>query len=151
MRALAIFMAKLSFLLLTSELVASAATPPSALLGAIFGSDPSRTNLFRRQGVVNATTNVQEHKTHANTSALYTDEHAYSHSHHSAPLLELNETLVLKWHLPTPPSYGTHDFEDPEVEKKYPGIMALHALLMSFAFFVALPVGKWCDLVNATM
>lgn len=75
------------------------------------------------------------------------DEHAHSHGHehahgHSAPLLELNETLILVWHKPTPPSYGTHDFEDPEVTHKYPHLMALHVVFMSLAFFGALPVGE---------
>ena len=57
------------------------------------------------------------------------------------PLHELNETLVFEWHGPTPPSYATHDFEDDDVEHKYPYLMGLHALFMSLAFFGALPIG----------
>lgn len=68
------------------------------------------------------------------------DEHHHAHGH-SAPLLELNETLILQWHKPTPPSYGTHDFEDPDVTHKYPHLMALHVVFMSLAFFGALPIG----------
>ena len=68
------------------------------------------------------------------------EEHA--HAVHE-PLVDINETLVLKWHKPTPPSYGTHDFEDPDVTEKYPHLMALHALFMSLAFFGALPIGAY--------
>ncbi|TDL29243.1 hypothetical protein BD410DRAFT_779582 [Rickenella mellea] len=66
----------------------------------------------------------------------------HSHSHHlGEPLKDLNETLILQYHLPTPPSYETHDFEDPDVESKFPGLMVFHAILMSSAFFLVLPVG----------
>ena len=68
------------------------------------------------------------------------DEHSHVHSH-NAPLEELNETIILQWHKPTPPSYGTHDFEDPDVTNKYPHLMALHVVFMSLAFFGALPIG----------
>ena len=72
---------------------------------------------------------------------IYTrDEHMHAHGH-SAPLTELNETAILQWHKPTPPSYQTHDFEDSDVTKKYPHLMALHATFMSLAFLGALPVG----------
>ena len=65
----------------------------------------------------------------------------HDHHGHSAPKLELNETDILLWHKPTPPSYGTHDLEDTNATNKYPGLMALHVLLMSSAFFIALPIG----------
>lgn len=68
----------------------------------------------------------------------------HEHAHgHSTPLLEINETLILKWHKPTPPSYGTYDFDDINSTSKHPGLMGIHALMMSLAFFVALPVGTW--------
>ena len=67
-------------------------------------------------------------------------DHAHGHGH-AAPLLELNETDILRFHEPSPPSYGTHDFEDPDVEHKYPYLMGLHALFMGAAFFGALPIG----------
>ncbi|EJD00923.1 uncharacterized protein FOMMEDRAFT_147616 [Fomitiporia mediterranea MF3/22] len=57
------------------------------------------------------------------------DEHAHAHGHNE-PLVELNETLILQWHKPTPPSYGTHDFEDPNVTHKYPHLMALHGIAL---------------------
>jgi hypothetical protein len=70
------------------------------------------------------------------------DGHSH-HDSHSAPLGQLNETEVLMYHAPTPPSYWTIDIDDhnPGVSR-YPGLMILHGLLMSLAFFVALPVGK---------
>lgn len=74
--------------------------------------------------------------------------HEHGHGGHGAPLTEINETLILQWHLPTPPSYGTHDFDDPDVTHKYPGLMGLHALLMSAAFFVALPIGAYLNTVH---
>ncbi|KAH8113335.1 hypothetical protein DFH11DRAFT_1841724 [Phellopilus nigrolimitatus] len=49
--------------------------------------------------------------------------------------------LILLHHKPTPPSYGTHDFEDPDVAHRYPYLMGLHILFMCSAFFGALPVG----------
>ncbi|KAG1832991.1 hypothetical protein EV424DRAFT_1469245 [Suillus variegatus] len=64
------------------------------------------------------------------------------HMHHGAPLTELNETAILEWHAPTPPSYWSIDIEDrdPSVPR-YPALMALHIIFMTLAFFVALPVG----------
>ena len=66
-----------------------------------------------------------------------------SHMHHSGqPMAEINETEILKWHLPTPPSYWSIDIEDhdPNVAR-YPGLVTLHAVFMSLAFFVSLPAG----------
>jgi hypothetical protein len=63
--------------------------------------------------------------------------------HHHAPLLELNETEVTLYHAPTPPSYYTIDWEDEGYEKRHGGLMIAHGLLMSLAFFVALPMGAF--------
>lgn len=65
------------------------------------------------------------------------------HMHHGAPLTELNETAILQWHDPTPPSYWSIDVEDrdPSVPR-YPELMALHVVFMTLAFFFALPTGK---------
>ncbi|EKM59411.1 uncharacterized protein PHACADRAFT_249882 [Phanerochaete carnosa HHB-10118-sp] len=60
---------------------------------------------------------------------------------HAAPVIELNETKLLMYHQPTPPSYYTIDFEDDSGAPRYPGFMILHILFMSLAFFGALPVG----------
>ncbi|KAJ3575156.1 hypothetical protein NP233_g1288 [Leucocoprinus birnbaumii] len=63
------------------------------------------------------------------------------HSSHAQPLLELNETEILMWHAPTPPSYYTIDWEEPEnADKRHPGLMVSHAVFMSLAFFIALPM-----------
>jgi len=69
------------------------------------------------------------------------DDHM--HMHHGAPLIELNETQILQWHAPTPPSYWSIDIvdRDPSVTR-YPQFMALHVAFMILAFFVALPAGK---------
>jgi cytochrome b561 len=66
----------------------------------------------------------------------------HMHMHHGAPLTELNETAIIQWHAPTPPSYWSIDIEDrdPSVAR-YPGLMVLHVVFMTLAFFVALPVG----------
>ena len=64
------------------------------------------------------------------------------HNHHAAPLLELNETEVMLYHAPTPPSYYTIDWEDEGYEKRHGGLMIAHGLFMSLAFFVALPMGS---------
>ncbi|RPD66764.1 hypothetical protein L226DRAFT_565553 [Lentinus tigrinus ALCF2SS1-7] len=64
------------------------------------------------------------------------------HGHHAAPLTELNETEVTMYHAPTAPSYYWIDImESHGDEKRYPGLMGLHALFMSLAFFGALPIG----------
>ena len=64
------------------------------------------------------------------------------HSHHAAPIVQLNETEVFLTHGTTPPSYYWHDImEPPEDGKRYPGLMGVHALSMSLAFFGALPIG----------
>ncbi|TBU23495.1 hypothetical protein BD311DRAFT_673841 [Dichomitus squalens] len=64
------------------------------------------------------------------------------HSHHAAPVVQLNETEVYMTHGTTPPSYYWHDImEPPQDGERYPGLMGLHALSMSLAFFGALPIG----------
>ena len=67
---------------------------------------------------------------------------SHVHHHHAEPLLELNETEVTMYHSPTPPSYYTIDWEDQGHEKRHGGLMIVHGLLMSLAFFVALPMGS---------
>ena len=65
-------------------------------------------------------------------------------SHHAAPLVELNETEVTMYHAPTAPSYYWIDIMESHTgEKRYPGLMAMHALFMSLAFFGALPIGVY--------
>jgi hypothetical protein len=77
------------------------------------------------------------------------DEH--SHHHHGAPLLELNETEVTMYHQPIPESYYTMDWDHPEVSAaRRPGMMMTHVVLMSLAFFVALPAGEFL-LVDSPM
>ncbi|KAL4075983.1 hypothetical protein J3A83DRAFT_4357115 [Scleroderma citrinum] len=62
--------------------------------------------------------------------------------HHGQPLTEINETEILMWHLPTPPSYWSIDIENPDpTVARYPGLIALHVTFMILAFFVALPAG----------
>ncbi|KAI0650208.1 hypothetical protein C8Q79DRAFT_371855 [Trametes meyenii] len=64
------------------------------------------------------------------------------HNHHAQPLLELNETEVTMYHAPTAPSYFWLDIKQPPAdETRHPGLMGLHALFMSLAFFGALPIG----------
>ena len=64
------------------------------------------------------------------------------HGHHAQPLTELNETEVTMYHDPTPDSYYWIDFvASPNDEPRYPGLMGMHALFMSLAFFGALPIG----------
>jgi hypothetical protein len=65
------------------------------------------------------------------------DSHMHMHSGS-----KINETEILQWHLPTPPSYWSIDIEDRDPNiARYPALIALHALFMSLAFFVALPAG----------
>jgi hypothetical protein len=65
------------------------------------------------------------------------------HSHHKAPLLELNETEVTMHHAPTPPSYWSIDIDDQDSSAaRYPGLMTLHVILMCSAFFFALPMSE---------
>lgn len=69
------------------------------------------------------------------------DEHG--HHHAVAPLLQLNETEVTLYHEPTPPSYYTIDWEDLEqASARYPALIITHAVFMSLAFFVFLPIGE---------
>ena len=71
------------------------------------------------------------------------DNHGHSHNHHAQPLLELNETEVTLYHAPTPPSYYTIDWEDEGYQNRHGGLMIVHGLFMSLAFFVALPMGQF--------
>lgn len=67
------------------------------------------------------------------------------HNTHAAPLLQLNETEVTMHHAPTPPSYWSIDIDNVESDSsRHPGLMALHGILMSLAFFVALPMCESC-------
>lgn len=68
------------------------------------------------------------------------DGHSH-YSHNAAPLLVLNETEVTMYHAPTPPSYYTVDWEEEGYQSRHPGLMILHGIFMSLAFFVALPIG----------
>ena len=71
----------------------------------------------------------------------------HHHSSHAQPILKLNETEVLQWHAPTPPSYYTIDWEEPQNgDKRYPGLILSHAVFMSLAFFIALPVGEFVSI-----
>ncbi|KAF9451619.1 cytoplasmic protein [Macrolepiota fuliginosa MF-IS2] len=66
----------------------------------------------------------------------------HHHTPYAQPLLELNETEILMKHSPTPPSYYTIDWEDPEnATTRHPGLIISHALFMGLAFFIALPMG----------
>ena len=65
------------------------------------------------------------------------------HNSHAAPLVQLNETEVTMYHSPTPPSYWSIDIDNVESDtSRHPGLMALHGILMSLAFFIALPLCK---------
>jgi len=67
------------------------------------------------------------------------DGHRHN-AHNPAPLLVLNETEVTMYHVPTPPSYYTVDWEEEGYQSRYPGLMIFHGIFMSLAFFVALPI-----------
>ncbi|KAF8897397.1 cytoplasmic protein [Infundibulicybe gibba] len=74
-------------------------------------------------------------------SVIKRDGH-HNHNPHASPLLELNETEVLMYHAPTPPSYYTIDWDNTDMSvSRHPGLMFAHAVFMCLAFFVALPVG----------
>lgn len=71
------------------------------------------------------------------------DGHEHMHNHYAEPKIHLNETELLLYHSPTPPSYWSIDFEDTTSDDaRYPGLMGLHILFMSLAFFGALPAGE---------
>jgi hypothetical protein len=72
------------------------------------------------------------------------DEHGHGHGHGSAaPIVQINETDVLLYHDPTPPSYWSIDIDNPDSgNAKHPSLMALHSLFMMFAFLGALPAGS---------
>ena len=78
------------------------------------------------------------------------DEHGHGHGHGNvAPIVELNETDVLLTHAPTPPSYWSIDVDGYRSgEAGHPGLMALHAIMMTLAFFGALPAGQRWPLLH---
>lgn len=71
-------------------------------------------------------------------------EHGHGHGHGSAaPIVQINETDVLLYHDPTPPSYWSIDIDNPDSgNARHPSLMVLHSLFMMFAFFGALPAGS---------
>jgi hypothetical protein len=68
--------------------------------------------------------------------------HGY-HNPNASPLLMLNETEVTLYHAPTPPSYYTIDWEDEGYQNRHGGLMVVHGLFMSLAFFGSLPIGVY--------
>lgn len=90
---------------------------------------------------------IQPHHDHDAVVDISPDVHSHtSHSsHHSEPLVQLNETDVLRSNGPDPLSYWAHDFEatdDDHDSKNWRGLMGLHVVGMTLAFFVLLPAGK---------
>jgi hypothetical protein len=77
-------------------------------------------------------------------------EHGHGHGHGTgAPIVELNETDVLLSHAPTPLSYWSIDIDGYRPgETRHPGLMVLHAIMMSLAFFGALPAGQRWSLLH---
>ncbi|KAI0303853.1 hypothetical protein BC826DRAFT_1089177 [Russula brevipes] len=74
--------------------------------------------------------------------------HGHGHEN-AAPIVELNETEVLLYHAPTPPSYWSIDIDGLDPGKtRHPGLMALHASFMTLAFLGALPAGIALRSVN---
>ena len=59
----------------------------------------------------------------------------------AGPLTELNETLLALSHAPTPPSYFAIDWDEPSPDP-HRAMMIWHAVLLSVAFFGALPIGN---------
>lgn len=72
------------------------------------------------------------------------NELGHGHNHgNAAPVVQLNETELLLYHDPTPPSYWSIDIDDPDSgDKRHPSLMVLHSLFMMFAFLGALPAGS---------
>ena len=58
------------------------------------------------------------------------------------PMLVLNETDLLLTHAPDPMSYWAHDFERGEQDPNWGGLMAVHVVGMTLAWFILLPVGE---------
>jgi hypothetical protein len=79
---------------------------------------------------------MSEHNSTASTAPVASG-HSHGHSH-AAPLLELNETLILLTHSPDPMSYWEFD----QSEEGKPAVLYIHIVLMSFAFFGLLPLCK---------
>jgi hypothetical protein len=75
---------------------------------------------------------------------LYDRDGDHGHNHgNAAPIVQLNETEVLLHHAPTPPSYWSIDFDDPDPgNARHPSLMVLHSLFMMLAFLGALPAGS---------
>lgn len=78
------------------------------------------------------------------------DGHEHGHGHGTgAPIVELNETDVLLGHALTPLSYWSIDIDGYRPgETRHPGLMALHAIMMTLAFFGALPAGQRWSLLH---
>ncbi|KAI0265166.1 hypothetical protein BC834DRAFT_843769 [Gloeopeniophorella convolvens] len=122
----------------------SAIATPSALVpaGDLAARDPSSSELLRRRAGIDPLSPL--------ILARDDDEHEHGHGHgNMPPIVELNETEILLSHAPTPPSYWSIDIDDRTPEQtRYPGLMGFHALMMSLAFFGALPAGIALRSVN---
>jgi hypothetical protein len=136
----------LAFLLPSFALYAadSVLAIPSAIVSPaeLFVRNPSSPDLTRRLGL-----GVGD-----SSPLLYVrdgDElghgHGHGHGHgNAAPIVQLNETEILLYHAPTPPSYWSIDIDIDEPDPgntRHPSLMAVHAVFMTLAFLGALPAG----------
>jgi hypothetical protein len=71
------------------------------------------------------------------TSTLIESRDGASHAHMHGPL-EGEPPLP-----PAPPSYFAHDWWAIDGDASHPGLIITHSVLMSIAFFILLPVGKF--------
>lgn len=90
-----------------------------------------------------ASDDLRERMSVSSSSELYVKRDGSHHHHSGAPLLVLNETEVTMYHAPTPPSYYTIDWDDEGHESRHGGLMIMHGIFMSLAFFVSLPLGMF--------
>lgn len=75
-------------------------------------------------------------------------EHGHGHGT-GALVVKLNETDVLLSHAPTPLSYWSIDIDGYRPgETRHPGLMVLHVIMMTLAFFAALPAGQRWSLLH---
>jgi hypothetical protein len=98
-----------------------------------------------RQPVVARATVLVDHGVSTEVSGALglTKRDGHGH-HHGEPLLEINETEITMYHAPTPPSYWSIDVDGADLSAtRHPGLMMMHGVFMSLAFFVAFPMSAW--------
>ena len=144
------FLLSALILFLTLPFIVSAAPPPPHI-----NHPPTDASIHGSE--LNTSASTGNSHTHVIADATFSPPDPHSHGSHRAPKVSLDDTGIHHWHQ-FPPTYLAADFRldndtaifgeefdetwDPENASGHKGLMLIHVLGMTLAYFGALPIGK---------